>query len=140
MLLYKSFKNISIWGQKRKECRMPQNVCSARHVPRSLNVTALLLLPVPSLGGLKIDGLTATWSFHVTATLAVSADSRVCEHATHFTFKTIDLIGLAIKNPPNKTQKNPPKKPHLKAVFWGFFKTDICFWCKSHYFSFKMSL
>jgi hypothetical protein len=51
--------------------------------------------------------------------------------------------GLAIKNPPNKTQKKTPKKtPHQSGflVLLGFFKTDICFWCKSHYFSCKMSL
>jgi hypothetical protein len=34
--------------------------------------------------------------------------------------------GLAIKkpaqkNPPNKTQKTPPKKTHLKVVFFGFY-------------------
>jgi hypothetical protein len=29
--------------------------------------------------------------------------------------------GLAIKNPPKKIQKKPPKKPHRKWVFW-FFK------------------
>jgi hypothetical protein len=32
---------------------------------------------------------------------------------------------LAIKNPPNKTQKNPPKKPTSMRVFWvllGFLK------------------
>jgi hypothetical protein len=34
--------------------------------------------------------------------------------------------GLAIKNPPNETQKNPPKNPHLKAVFFGFY----CFFLK----------
>jgi hypothetical protein len=28
--------------------------------------------------------------------------------------------GLAIKNPPNKTQKTPALKNHLKAVFLGF--------------------
>jgi hypothetical protein len=50
---------------------------------------------------------------------------------------------LAIKNPPNKTQKKPPKKTHLKAGFLGFiggFKTDVYFWCKSRYFSYKKSL
>jgi hypothetical protein len=47
--------------------------------------------------------------------------------------------GLAIKNPPNKTQKNPPKNP-LQSGFFGVFKNDVYFWCKSHYFSCKMSL
>jgi hypothetical protein len=49
----------------------------------------------------------------------------------------------AQKNPPNKTQKTRLKKPTSKWVFWvllGFFKTDLYFLCKSHYFSNKMSL
>jgi hypothetical protein len=29
--------------------------------------------------------------------------------------------GLALKNPPKKTQKNPPKKTHKKWGFLGFF-------------------
>jgi hypothetical protein len=28
--------------------------------------------------------------------------------------------GLALKNPPKKTQKNPPEKTHQKCVFWVF--------------------
>jgi hypothetical protein len=47
------------------------------------------------------------------------------------------------KKPAKKNQKNHLKKSPQSGVFWVllvFFKTDICFWCKSHYFSCKMSL
>jgi hypothetical protein len=47
------------------------------------------------------------------------------------------------KKPAQKTKKKPPKKTTSKrflGVLLGFFKTDICFWCKSHYFSSKISL
>jgi hypothetical protein len=46
------------------------------------------------------------------------------------------------KTRPIKPKKNLPKN-HLKAGFLGFIgflKTDIYFWCKSQYFSCKMSL
>ncbi len=35
--------------------------------------------------------------------------------------------GLALKNPPKKTQKNPPKKTHLKWVFLFFFGVFLNF-------------
>jgi hypothetical protein len=37
-----------------------------------------------------------------------------------YQFKGVIEPGLAIKNPPNKTQKKPPKKTHLKVFFLGF--------------------
>jgi hypothetical protein len=45
------------------------------------------------------------------------------------------------KTRPIKPKKKPPQSDFLgfNGVM-GFFKTDICFWCKSHYFSYKMSL
>jgi hypothetical protein len=44
------------------------------------------------------------------------------------------------KKPPNKTQKKP-RNPPQSGVFGCYcFLSNICFWCKSHYFSCKMSL
>jgi hypothetical protein len=47
----------------------------------------------------------------------------------------------AQKNPPKKTRlKKPTSKRVFFGFYWvllGFFKIDICFWWKSHYFSVK---
>ena len=44
-------------------------VAAHAQLPRILDVTALLLLPVPGLGGLEVDGLAAPRPLHVPATL-----------------------------------------------------------------------
>jgi hypothetical protein len=72
-------------------------------------------------------------------------DHRECRLTAHMSPVDPDKAGLAIKNPPKKTRPIKPKKKRLKnppqsgffGFYWVFFKTDLYFLCKSHYFSNK---